>query len=315
MVSGRESIPFEQPPEILGAANRAELLVFLSTEVCANLFQLCWLEDHGVTGPDDAQDYFFAGLRDRSGKLSGVTLAIGQSLLLIHCTHSDAAAALGRWFRRKGFGLDHIVSASAWVTPFWEAYASATDASPLSARLDRLQHLYVLKSEHWQGANGADAVKSARAQAGAAEKPRRANLDELDAVYLASARMHAEETGENPLDTEPEAFRRHVAHRIRTRRCFVQFDPHRRLLFKADISALSSFGAQISGVYTAPQFRGRGIATRALFDICGELFEGGLRRVTLYVNADNEAAHRVYRKVGFEFHAPYQTVFVEAFNP
>ena len=62
----------------------------------------------------------------------------------------------------------------------------------------------------------------------------------------------------------------------------------------------------------APALRGNGIATRGMYDLCDLLFERGFPRVTLYVNRTNLPARRVYQKVGFRYHADYQTVFVES---
>ncbi|NCQ33633.1 GNAT family N-acetyltransferase, partial [bacterium] len=64
------------------------------------------------------------------------------------------------------------------------------------------------------------------------------------------------------------------------------------------------------GVYTPPLVRGQGIATRAMVDMCDALFKRGFPRIVLYVNDDNVAARRVYEKVGFTFHCPYETVFI-----
>ena len=117
---------------------------------------------------------------------------------------------------------------------------------------------------------------------------------------------------EDPLEKDANHFRRHVEHRIDNGRTYVWFDQHRRLLFKADISAQGSWGAQISGVYTPPALRGNGIATAAMTQICDALFDRGFPRATLYVNRTNEAARRVYAKVGFRYHTDFQTVFIDS---
>ncbi|MFB6262384.1 MAG: GNAT family N-acetyltransferase, partial [Bradymonadaceae bacterium] len=109
-----------------------------------------------------------------------------------------------------------------------------------------------------------------------------------------------------------ETFREHVTRRIESNRSLVWFDRSGVLKFKADISARGHRGVQISGVYTAPDFRGRGVATRAMRDACDRLFQEGVPRIVLYVDCDNEPARRVYEKVGFSQHADYQTVFVGA---
>lgn len=305
--------PRFSPPEILDASNHAELLTFLSADMPLNLFQLSWLENYGVESPRKASAFIFVGVRTAQGKLAAAAILVGRSLALLDSRQADAAALLGRWVRAQKIHLDHIASATGCVDAFWEAYAAGDplnrDADmpgppQLQAKARRAQTLYTLERARWKDFSTPpdDAPPNIH--------PRLAHLDELDALFLASARMHREETHIDPLGDDPEGFRRHVAHRISTGRTFVHFDAHRRLLFKAELSAFSRFGAQISGVYTDPICRRKGIATAAIFDICKQLFEGGARRITLYVNDDNEAAHRLYRKVGFEFHAPYQTVFV-----
>ena len=78
-----------------------------------------------------------------------------------------------------------------------------------------------------------------------------------------------------------------------------------------DCTLCSNSPPQISGVYTPPALRGRGIATVAMNEICEDLFERGFPRATLYVNRTNSAARSVYQKVGFQYHTDYQTVFIE----
>ncbi|MFP4598628.1 MAG: GNAT family N-acetyltransferase [Persicimonas sp.] len=295
-------------PQVLGEEHHEQLLDFLSADVAANLFQLCWLENNGVRSQGRPELYHFAGIVDPTGRLLAASLVIADRLLLVDALDDEHAASLARWYRRRELVLEHIVSAHAAVRPFWCAYRGTRDDLEVIARLNRDQELYVLERDRWYDHLYADGRP--RYERTGVE---RAHIEQLEPIFLASARMHLEETLEDPLQAHPEAFRRHVRHRILAERSFGWFDEHRRLIFKADLSASSSFGTQISGVYTPPRFRGQGIATRALFDICEDLFESGLPRITLYVNAENEAARRVYRKVGFQFHADYQTVFVESF--
>lgn len=296
-------------PSVLDPEHHAETLAFLSRDVPRNLFQLCWLDNHGMATHGRSDLYSFAGIRGLSGRLEAVSLLISGRLALIHAVDADAACAVGAWYRRRGVVLEHVVSPRESVTPFWQAYAAEAAKPAVHARLDRDQHLYVLCRERWDN----DVYPKFRSCFEPTDV-RRARLEELEPIYLASAQMHLEETLEDPLELQPEAFRKHMRHRIQSGRSFAWFDAHRRLIFKADLSARSGFGAQISGVFTPSRFRGKGIATRALFDICEELFESGLPRITLYVNAENEVAHRVYQKVGFQYHADYQTVFVESLH-
>ena len=296
--------------ELLGVEHHDEVRAMLERDIPRNLFMLSWAENYGLCAPTRPDLFHYCGLRV-GGRLAGVVLVITDRLTLLDVLDEAAARRLGEHYREGRFHFEHVVSARNCVGPVWDAYASGGYAS---ARLDREQELYVLDRELWE-ARGRDLDKAgATPDPGGEGHARLARPDDVDAVFWASARMHAEETLEDPLERDADHFRRHVEHRIDHDRTYVWFDDHRRLLFKADVSAQSGYGAQISGVYTPPALRGRGLATRGMIDICQALFDRGFPRITLYVNRDNEAARRVYQKVGFVFHAPYQTVFVEDFG-
>lgn len=295
----------ERAPELLFERHHDELRTFLSRRVPANLFALCWLENHGVRPVSDPELFAFRGIRDRDGELQAVSLVITERLALIDAVRPESARHFGRWFYTNGIAFDHVVSRADSVTPFWEAYCEAASRpSDELARLIRDQTMFVLERSDWY-----EQIVEERDRPEPSEI-RYAAVRDLDPLFLASAKMHREETLEDPLENDPDAFRKHVRHRVESNRSFVWFDNRRRLIFKADISAEGRLGVQISGVYTAPPLRGQGIATRGMYDICSELFDDGVPRVVLYVNRDNDPAKRVYQKVGFDEYTDYQTVFV-----
>ena len=84
----------------------------------------------------------------------------------------------------------------------------------------------------------------------------------------------------------------------------------RGLIFRAGLSALTADAAQISGVYTLPQARGQGIATRALTEMCLRLFARS-RNVCLFVNNVNEPALKLYRRLGFRVRSAWASVFYD----
>jgi ribosomal-protein-alanine N-acetyltransferase len=55
----------------------------------------------------------------------------------------------------------------------------------------------------------------------------------------------------------------------------------------------------INNVAVRPQFRGRGIGTTLMHHVLAEGRELGARRATLEVRASNEAARRLYERLGF----------------
>ncbi len=285
-------------PQKLRNRNQQQLQRFLFEDVDANLFALSWLENQGVE-PHRPDHFAYWGLFDEDRDLCAVALNIADRLLMLDTRHDEEQARrFARFFRSRKIRFHHVVSRARSVEPFWQTYSQEESNWSVSARLIQHQRLYHLRPYHF------DAPK--RRLTGL----RPARRSELDAIFLASVRMHREETLEDPLERGASAFRRHVRHRIDKKRTYAWFDDKRHLMFKADISTRCSAGAQISGVYTAPQFRNQGIATRAMTDLCAILFDEGLPRLTLYVNETNEPALRVYEHLGFHFLSPYRTVFV-----
>lgn len=284
-------------PTRLRNRHQRRLHDFLLADVDANLFVLSWLENHGVE-PHRRDHFTFWGYFDRFENLRAMALEVADRLLMLDTRKEQHARDFGHFFQHRGVEFMHVVSRQRSVTPFWEIYADPHLNPAIRARLIQNQELYRLLPEDFDA--------PARRQS----EVRAARIGELDAVFLASARMHREETKEDPLLHDAESFRRHVRYRINHGRTYVWFDENRRLLFKADISTRCAHGAQISGVYTSPQHRNQGIATRGMSDICALLLDEGLPRLTLYVNETNEAARRVYRKLGFQYLSPYQTIFV-----
>jgi ribosomal protein S18 acetylase RimI-like enzyme len=63
--------------------------------------------------------------------------------------------------------------------------------------------------------------------------------------------------------------------------------------------------AALGNVMTHPAYRGQGLATLATAAVCDELLERGMELIGLSVTRSNEAALRVYEKIGFKRHVPF----------
>jgi RimJ/RimL family protein N-acetyltransferase len=63
--------------------------------------------------------------------------------------------------------------------------------------------------------------------------------------------------------------------------------------------------AALGNVVTHPEYRGRGLATMASNAVCEELLDRGIEMIGLSVSRSNEAAIRVYEKIGFKRHVPF----------
>ncbi len=135
---------------------------------------------------------------------------------------------------------------------------------------------------------------------------RRATRLDLDELVVAAAAMHREEMGVDPLSVDANGWRARMTSLIDRGWSWV-WRERGRILFKAELSAWTPEAVQIQGVYTAPDMRGRGVATGALASMCRVLL-GESALCTLYVNHYNNAAIALYRRLGFSTVATFATV-------
>lgn len=137
---------------------------------------------------------------------------------------------------------------------------------------------------------------------------RRARPEEHAAVFPAAVAMFTEEVGYDPTQAGPQ-YARHVATLLAQGRTFIHSEGG-RVIFKADVGARGGGVAQIQGVWTAPEHRGHGIATRAMAAVVNILLAEVAPTVSLYVNDFNHPAVRVYTRVGFRRQADWATVLI-----
>jgi predicted GNAT family acetyltransferase len=138
---------------------------------------------------------------------------------------------------------------------------------------------------------------------------RPARREDYALVYETGAALRAEELLEDPRTIDAPAYARRAEEDCRDGHTWVWRDA-RGLVFRASVSALTTEAAQISGVYTPPEFRNQGIAQRALAELCTRLMER-TRRACLFVNRINAPAIAVYRRLGFADHADWASAFFE----
>ncbi len=138
---------------------------------------------------------------------------------------------------------------------------------------------------------------------------RTARREDYALVYETGAALRAEELLEDPRDVDPMAYARRAEEDCRDGHTWVWRDA-RGLVFRASVSALTTEAAQVSGVYTPPAFRNRGIARRALSELCMRMLER-TRSACLFVNRINTPAIAVYHRIGFIDHADWASAFYE----
>lgn len=127
---------------------------------------------------------------------------------------------------------------------------------------------------------------------------RRVRPAEFDTVLPACVAMYTEEVGVSPLGGDGGAlYRARVAELIAAGRAFARIE-NGRVLFKAEIGAVSRSVCQVQGVWVDPALRGTGLGTAGTAAVVATALRDIAPIVSLYVNDYNEAARAAYRRVG-----------------
>jgi predicted GNAT family acetyltransferase len=134
--------------------------------------------------------------------------------------------------------------------------------------------------------------------------------EELELYLPAAVAMFKEEIGTDPTEGDDgKNYRARVAELIDNQRAFARFE-NGKVVFKAEIGALSAHCGQIQGVWVDPEYRGRGLGTTGTGAVAAFLTQRLERTASLYVNSFNAPALAAYRKLGFRQVGQYATVLL-----
>jgi uncharacterized protein len=131
---------------------------------------------------------------------------------------------------------------------------------------------------------------------------------ELDVLFPASVAMYTEEVGvPPPLDDGGRGYRDRVSELVRAHRSYAKIVGG-RVVFKAELAVVTRHTAQVQGVWVAPEWRGRGLATTGMAAVVTDALRRVAPSVSLYVNDFNVPARRVYARCGFRQVGMFATV-------
>lgn len=260
--------------------------------------------------PDDAPriaDFLRPGLPADAYLLDALERAGAQGFHFAF----DGDTLAGLAFQRRG-----AISASVG-TPRLAAYALATSIGgreswtsvvgpeePCSAIVDSLRTPKPFRVDRVQSFMAVE--RGARLGPGNSGA-RRATMRDLDTLVLLVARYRIEDGLSFAGDDHGSWIRLHTMERIQTGNLFV-LEEKGRIVWTGAFNFIGRWGAGIGGIYTVPEARGRGVASRATADLCRIALEAG-PVATLHVDPANEAAIRAYTKAGLREAGEFRLTF------
>jgi predicted GNAT family acetyltransferase len=132
--------------------------------------------------------------------------------------------------------------------------------------------------------------------------------DEVEILLPAAVAMFTEEVGVDPrADGGAAVYHARVSELVYSGRAYARIDDG-RVVFKAEVGAVSRYACQIQGVWVHPRLRGRGIAVPAMASVVRHCLRDHAAIVSLYVNDYNAAARATYASVGFDQVGTFGTV-------
>ncbi|MFG1612891.1 GNAT family N-acetyltransferase [Nonomuraea wenchangensis] len=261
---------------VLDDSDRDEVLALLDTDPVANVFVSSRVRAVGLNPARLGGQMWGFGPR---GALVSLCYA-GANMVPVNAG-PEAVHAFADRARRQGRRCSSIVGPVDAVSLLWE----------------RLE-------PHWGRAR---AVRWAQPVMAISRKPavpadpwvRRVRPEEFDVLLPACVAMFTEEVGVSPnLGDGGALYRTRVAELIRIGRSYARIEDG-RVVFKAEVGAVTPQACQIQGVWVDPELRGRGHAVAGMAAVVEAARECFAPVVSLYVNDYNRSARAVYKKVGF----------------
>jgi uncharacterized protein len=169
---------------------------------------------------------------------------------------------------------------------------------------DEVQGLWALLRPRWGPARDVRPVQPVMVISGPPLVPpdplvRRVRMHELDILWPACVAMFTEEVGVSPTTGDGGAsYRARLQQLIRGGRAFARIEDG-KVIFKAEIGAVTPQACQVQGVWVRPEYRGRGLAAPGMAAVVVEAARSIAPVVSLYVNDYNLPARAAYRRAGF----------------
>lgn len=264
--------------EQLGQQHADTLRKTLFKDAAQNMYLLGFFEEFGIVPRPGAAPFVYFG-RFRDGALVAVLFIGGDGGLIVPaCSDAAEVTALAEAVAGK-YKVRACTGDKAAVDGILRYFSNGAD----KPKRQRTQRLYSVSAD----------------DLGPFTNPtlRLATEKDFDGVLKLAAGWIAENFDRDALTEDDVGFRARVMQRIRNRRTYV-LESSGKLVFKIDIGPRSMHGAELEGLYTAPEERRRGHATLSLGQISRHLLSS-LPRLTLRVDDQDPSLAGVARKVGY----------------
>jgi hypothetical protein len=269
--------PWSGSVRLLDERDRGAVLAICDRDPVTNVFVSSRVRSHGL---DPARLGAQMWGHAPGGRLESLCYS-GANLVPVAAT-PDAVAAFAERALRQGRRCSSVVGAAAEVQGLW-------------ARL----------RPHWGPAREVRPVQPLMVTAGPPLVPpdplvRRVRPDEIDILWPACVAMFTEEVGVSPIAGDGGAsYRARLEQLIRTGRAFARIEAG-RVVFKAEIGAVTPQACQVQGVWVRPDRRGEGLAAPGMAAVVEQALQSIAPLVSLYVNDYNTPARAAYHRAGFK---------------
>ncbi len=268
----------------LTEADRDDILHLLAKDTLRGLHLRGMIEENGVCHPLHRGRFF--GYYE-NGVLKNIAL-LGHFILIYHET-------IGlKQFAEKAADIEApaylVLGPTAQVESFWNYFSRYGRET----RMTRPQFWYVCRRQKMQ----TPAVEL--------ELAGRENLEE---IIETQAQLVEEQSGIDPRERDPEGFRQRVMERIESGRTWA-VRVSGKVIFKVELISETESAVYLESIWTDPDYRGRGIATNSLNELLRIFLMQG-KTVAILVEPEEEAARRIYERLGFTIEADYQARFLK----
>jgi len=270
----------------LKAESEKEVLDFLKGPLVHNLVMSGLIRDNGIES--ELNRGCFYGCRSDAGLLEGVAL-IGHGMFI----QARSNAAIREFARvAQDVRKAHMIMADPkTIEEFWKSYSLGGHAP---RRLCR-EISFSLN----QSPASLEPVSTLRV----------ATIEDLPKVLPIHAAMAFEESGRDPLQADPDGFRRRCRRRIEQRRVWVAIESG-ELIFKADIIADTPDAIYLEGIYVCPEARRKGYGSRCVSQLSCR-FLRQKKSISVLVNQQRHEAQKFFQTIGFISSGLYDTIFLQ----